>query len=95
MKNQWIITSTCFLAFGLCLLACDDPLPSNTSSTTSSSSSGDGGAGGMGGQGGASTCVNNPMTHIEIINACTDAEKIDKTVTLPLLQADGTLPPLP
>jgi hypothetical protein len=35
------------------------------------------------------------QTYDEIINACTTATKIDKHPTLPLLQADGGLPPLP
>ena len=35
------------------------------------------------------------QTYVEIINACTTATKIDKHPTLPLLQADGGLPPLP
>ena len=39
-------------------------------------------------------CFMNPTTHFEIINACTDAVKIRKTPTLPLLLADGGLPPL-
>lgn len=40
-------------------------------------------------------CYLNPQTHIEIINACTDAQAVDKTPVLPLLHPDGTLPPLP
>jgi hypothetical protein len=38
-----------------------------------------------------------PRTHTELMNACTAAgvEKIDKRTVLPLLNADGTLPPLP
>ena len=40
-------------------------------------------------------CYLHPHTHAEIINACTDAGFIDKSPTLPLLQADGGLPPLP
>jgi hypothetical protein len=40
-------------------------------------------------------CIVNPTTHLEIINACTDASKFDKSPTLPLLLADGGLPPLP
>lgn len=54
-----------------------------------------GGAAGSGGAGGAPDCTMNPMTHVEIINACTDAEKIDKKPVLPLLKPDGSLPPLP
>ncbi len=40
-------------------------------------------------------CFTNPQTHEEIINACTSAQKIYKSTTLPLLNADGTLPALP
>ncbi len=42
-------------------------------------------------------CVMNPVTHAQIINACTDPSvtRIYKNPTLPLLNPDGTLPPLP
>jgi hypothetical protein len=40
-------------------------------------------------------CFLNPKTYLEIINACTDAEKVDKRPVLPLLGSDGKLPPLP
>jgi hypothetical protein len=42
-------------------------------------------------------CVMNPQTHAEIINACTtgNVDKIDKKPVLPLVQSDGTLPPIP
>lgn len=40
-------------------------------------------------------CVQNPKTHEEIINGCTDAVKITKNPHLPLLAPDGGLPPLP
>ena len=40
-------------------------------------------------------CFNNPTTHKEIINACTNAQKVPRNVTPPLLNPDGTLPPLP
>jgi hypothetical protein len=40
-------------------------------------------------------CFMNPTTHFEIINACTDAARVDKKVSLPLLLADGGLPPPP
>ena len=39
-------------------------------------------------------CFANPTNHFEIINACTDAVKIQKKPTLPLLLSDGGLPPL-
>jgi hypothetical protein len=40
-------------------------------------------------------CFTNPHTHLEIINACTSAERIYKTSNPPLLLPDGGLPPLP
>jgi hypothetical protein len=45
--------------------------------------------------GGTPDCFENPRTHEELINACTNAEKIEKQPTLPLLLRDGGLPPLP
>ncbi|MEO8703188.1 MAG: hypothetical protein ABI867_24290 [Kofleriaceae bacterium] len=41
------------------------------------------------------SCFTNPQTHDEIINACTDAQKIFKDSHPALLNPDGTLPPLP
>jgi hypothetical protein len=41
------------------------------------------------------SCFENPQTHEEIINACTTAQKIYKDSRPPLLNADGSLPPLP
>ncbi|MDB4934525.1 MAG: hypothetical protein JWP87_1497 [Labilithrix sp.] len=49
----------------------------------------------VGNDGGPGDCVMNPKTHEEIINGCTNAVKITKNPTLPLLLADGGLPPLP
>ncbi len=40
-------------------------------------------------------CVSNPKTHVEILNACTSAQSVDKKSTPPLLRSDGSLPPLP
>jgi hypothetical protein len=40
-------------------------------------------------------CYADPKTYEEIINACTDAEKVDKQPILPRLLADGGLPDLP
>jgi len=40
-------------------------------------------------------CAEDPMTHAEIINACTTATSVQKTPVTPLLRGDGTLPPLP
>ncbi len=41
------------------------------------------------------SCFNNPQTYAEIINACTTADKIYKDSHPPLLNPDGSLPPLP
>ena len=41
------------------------------------------------------SCFMNPQTHNEIINACTDAQKIYKDSHPPLMKPDGTLPALP
>jgi hypothetical protein len=44
----------------------------------------------------APSCFTNPQTYLEIINACTDAEAVDKTDDLsPMSAADGGLQPLP
>jgi hypothetical protein len=40
-------------------------------------------------------CFTNPTTHYEIINACTNAQFVDKHPNLPLQYPDGGLPPLP
>jgi hypothetical protein len=41
-------------------------------------------------------CFANPTTYLEIINACTDAQAVDKQVDLsPMNLADGGLQPLP
>lgn len=41
------------------------------------------------------SCFDDPTTHEQIINACTDAAKVVKRPALPLLNPDGTLPALP
>jgi len=42
------------------------------------------------------SCFTNPQTYLQIINACTDAEAIDKADDLsPMSLADGGLQPLP
>ena len=43
----------------------------------------------------ASCFSGTPTTHEEIINACTTAQKIYKNSHPPLLNNDGSLPPLP
>jgi hypothetical protein len=46
-----------------------------------------------GGDGAPSDCFMNPQTHLEIINACTNAVKITKNPVLAKLYPDGGLPP--
>jgi hypothetical protein len=41
------------------------------------------------------TCVTDPMTHLELINACTTADSVDKLPFYPTLAPNGQLPPLP
>lgn len=41
------------------------------------------------------SCFTDPKTYNEIINACTTAVKVFKDSHPPLLNPDGTLPPLP
>lgn len=75
-------------------VACGDDVPSDAAAAAGSAgSAGSGGAAGQAGAGGA--CSTKPTTHVEIINACTDAQAIDVSPVLPLLQPGGTLPPLP
>lgn len=79
-----MMRSICVLTASLFLCSCDDagdPPPPDR---------------GVIDQGPAeSMCVMNPMTHVEIINACTAATSIKKTPVTPLRNADGSLPPLP
>jgi len=94
------------IAFATCIAftACDDsstvkePSPdaggsSGASGDASSGSSGSS-SGTDGGDGGPTDCVVNPTTHLEIINACTNATRITKNPTLTKLLPDGGLPPL-
>jgi hypothetical protein len=84
---------------------CDDTPPEGTptggsgpTGPGSGAGPGSGGTGAMGtgGTGGGEPdCFDNPTTHYEIINACTDAEALEKNPVLPLLNADGSLPPIP
>ena len=55
---------------------------------------GDGGAGDMA----MATCVSNPMTPVELLNACTTAQTGDPAKDAPYhpaLAPNGNLPPLP
>ncbi len=40
-------------------------------------------------------CITNATTSDELMNACTDAVKVAKSPTLPLVLPDGGLPTLP
>ena len=40
-------------------------------------------------------CYPKATTYLQLLNACTNAMSIDKTAVTPLLNKDGTLPPLP
>lgn len=66
-----------------------------TSASIDGSASDAGGAGDASSATSASDCFPAPKTYLELINACTDAEKVDKQPVLPLLGQDGGLPPLP
>lgn len=77
-----------FLAPVLALVvACGDDTPENNNP--------DGGTNNPADASTTDDCFTNPTTHEEIINACTTAVKVEKTPVLPLLNSDGTLPPLP
>ncbi len=39
-------------------------------------------------------CVTDPRTPVDILNACTDTERVDKQPALPYLHCDGSLPAL-
>jgi hypothetical protein len=67
---------------------------SSSGTTSSGSTSGSSGNNPDGGDGGPTDCVQNPTTHLEIINACTNATQITKNPTLNKLLSDGGLPPL-
>jgi hypothetical protein len=72
------------LAVGFALAACGTPATTNDSGVLDAGLV-DAGPG----------CSSTPTTHLELINACTTAVAIVRTPTLPLLQPDGGVPPLP
>ena len=41
------------------------------------------------------SCFTNPQTYNQIINACTDSVQVFKDSHPPLLNPDGSVPPLP
>ncbi len=87
---------------GFTYAACDDSSsavkePTNAGNDAGPGSTDSGGGGFDAGtlpDGAPKDCFDNPKTHFEIINACTNATKITKTPSLPKLLADGGLPPL-
>jgi hypothetical protein len=108
MNTRALAALTLLLASGIySVVGCSDdtavhenpPAPdagSSSSSSGASSSSSGASSSSSGSSGDSGTdCFTNPQTHVEIINACTDSQKFDKNPVLPLLLADGGLPPLP
>jgi hypothetical protein len=89
------------LALAMLVAACDDSSSAVKETVVKDAGATPGVDGGTtpgqdgGADGGPSDCFTNPQTHYEIINACTDAVKIAKSPTLPLLYPDGGLPPAP
>jgi len=82
------------LLFGA--LACGDDARTKPADDAGTSSEQDASSANAGADAGpAPDCFEAPKTYLEIINACTDAEKVEKNPELPLLLPDGTLPPLP
>lgn len=95
----------CFLALGFAwavgaagvvgVVACDDSGAVHETVTPDAGKDSGGVTDGGGGEASpGSDCFENPTTYEEIINACTDAAKIDKHPVLPHLLPDGGLPPL-
>lgn len=86
--------------------ACDDSSTVKEPTGTSSSSSGNQGSttsssgdpnnldAGMLPDGAPKDCFDNPVSHFQLINACTNADRVDRKPTLQKLLADGGLPPL-
>ncbi len=83
----------------LALASCGNDDATMVSNNPSGSGGADVGTGNGSGNGGSSAeadpppCVENPVTHLEIINACTASVGVRKTPALTLLNPDGTLPP--
>ncbi|MDX2019007.1 MAG: hypothetical protein SF187_02105 [Deltaproteobacteria bacterium] len=88
-KRRWI-PGLLVATWVMVLPACDDD-PATVSDTVVDAAAPNGPPDAASGP----ACFANPATHAELINACTDAVKIEKNPTLPLLRPDGTLPPLP
>lgn len=82
----------------LASIGCDDSSAVKEPSPDAGSSNNPGSSGGLDGSvgedGGLKDCFDNPKTHFELINACTNATRITKNPTLNKLLPDGGLPPL-
>jgi hypothetical protein len=85
----------CALFLAATLAACGSSSSSNDAGAHDASATTDGGVDCTTKyNGGGTNCAMNPMTHLEIINACTTAQKIEKHPVLPMLNADCSLPPI-
>jgi hypothetical protein len=91
--NLLTVTLVCSCLAGFTLAGCGDDDDTNNTAKNKDAAVVDSGS--KHPDSGTPACFVNPKTHQEIINACTDAEFIDKTPVLPLLLPDGGLPPLP
>lgn len=107
MKTKLVLTCLFLAVAPLAIYACDDdnngsviketvdsgtPKPgtdagNTTPGTDSGTTTPDGGFG-------YDCFEGTPTTHLEIINACTKAQRIDKKPTLSKLLSDGGLPPI-
>jgi hypothetical protein len=105
-KNKMTTRAPALLAvltlLGACIVygACGDDSsavkepPPDAGGTSSSGTSGNPIVQEAGSDGEVKDCVENPTTHLEIINACTNATRVPKSPTLTKLLSDGGLPPL-
>lgn len=96
-----VLAAMC-VASSILSIACDEsnavkepPIGADSGAAPTDGGSADAAADTGSGEGGPTDCVQNPKTHLEILNACTDAVKITKNPTLAKLLPDGGLPPLP
>ena len=81
-----VVSFFLFVAFGG---ACGDQAETSVGSAgTTSTPSGAGGPSASE----PPPCVENPTTHLELINACTTSVGVAKTPQLSLLNPDGSLP---
>lgn len=96
MKTQ-ICKLLVVVSVSMFALACtDENQPPGDESNDGETGDGDGDEEGDGD--GDGECVTDPSTSVELLNACTDAacDPFPNTPErLPLLEADGSLPPLP